>query len=280
MPLIPGEIIDTTDLDAAFAAVGGTVAVAPGAVQVAHTDGSAAPRLLHWAHGAVGTGLPGHTAPLSCPSSIATPPTRTAMAGSVVAGAGWTLTTAQFMRVRWSAQVRPRYTGTPWISGLNEVEIDKAGGAGFVQSSINGNCWLIELQYASNAALTTWVSMPGQTTFASAIRAKTGGLLSACTAVAIIPAWHVYSIDADKGSIGTSTGVELHWTTAEGEFLYQPPTVSLGPIYGFRLVVHGIYSMYQDASNNNALVVDTAVGGANQYMETDCGTITAEVFVA
>lgn len=281
MPLNPGEVINTADLDAMFAAISAAVQVAPGVVQVAHTDSATAPRLVKWAHGSVGTGLPGHTAPLSCPSSTATPVTKTAMAGNVQldGASGWTISTTQTLKVRWSCQVRPYYTGTPWTSGLNEVELDKAGGAGFVQSSYNGSCWIIELQYATNSARTLWAAMPGQDALTSAVRTKVGGLLSGCVAVALVPPWHVYSIDADKGEINTSTSVAAHWSTAEGEFIYTPPLASFGPAYGLRLVVHGIYSMYQDASNNNCLVVDTAVGGASQYLETDCGTITAEVIL-
>jgi len=284
MPIIPGTPIVPSQLDALFAPIEGTDASpAPATVQLAHLDGQSATRLLYWAQGSLGTGLPGHTSSAVAHSSTTTPVTKTALSGTLTlnGSTGWTISaTGQALRLRWSVQVRPRWTSpAPWLTtgAQGEVVIKKSGSASHVHTTYNTHCWLVGVQVATNSSLTTWTDLPDQSAMGSTINGETGALLTDCPGVAMVPAWRVYASLADEGEIADDIRVDPQWVQAEGEYVYNP-SLSYGPIYGLRIVVHGIYSMRQSSTGAAALVVDTDVGGLAQSCDTDCATLTAEVW--
>jgi hypothetical protein len=158
------------------------------------------------------------------------------------------------------------------------VEIAEEPSPGTVQTTYNSHCWLLELQYASNAGLSTWVTMPGQTQYDTALAGTNSGLLSQSIAVAVVPAWHAYATNATLGAIPDPAFVQpVRWITSEGEFIYDPS--SPFTIYGLRVVVHGLYSMYQNGTPANVLILDTGASGASQDLLVDCASITAEWYL-
>jgi hypothetical protein len=160
---------------------------------------------------------------------------------------------------------------------MGEVLIEDSAGAGTIQASYSTHCWLLELQYASNAALTAWVTMPNQTTYSTVLAGSHAGLLSSSIAVAAVPAWHNHSTQATLGEIPAAYGEPVRWITAEGEYILDPAAPTT--MYGLRVVVHGLYSMYQNGSNNNMLILDLVAGGAAQDLLVDCASITAEWYL-
>jgi hypothetical protein len=120
--------------------------------------------------------------------------------------------------------------------------------------------------------------MPGQTQYNTALAGTNSGLLSQSIAVAVVPAWHAYATSADQGSIQTPALCQpVRWITSEGEFIYDPSAPFT--IYGLRVVVHGLYSMYQNATPANVLILDTGASGATQDLLVDCASITAEWYL-
>jgi hypothetical protein len=285
VPYQPGDLADASRLNADFSAFAQTGAVDGSNLRDAALD---LPQfanniiILNAAQVEVGTGAAGwqHNAPRTAPSSVAAPATKTPL----VNGAGnptplgpfaWTLNAGDVLRVYWDLSVRPRYTGTPWTSGDGEIQIEKSGGGNHT-INMGAHCWLVSLQWdVTSGSLTNFVEVSGQTSYTSAVGGRTGGKLSDSPASVPVPAWKLSTTNIDNGAWGgSSTEIDEGpgWTSACGAWYYLPPAPIT--VYGIRLVIHGIYHPAQTATENY-LVVDTAVGGANQYLEYDGGELVA-----
>lgn len=233
----------------------------------------------------IGTGAAGwrHTAPNTAPSSAVAPATKTPLVDALgnptpLGPIAWTVGANEVLRVYWDLSVRPRYSGTPWqvLGGDGEVQIPTGGGPGVHNINIGAHCWLISLQWdVTNATLTNWTEVSGQTAYTSAVGGRTGGRLADSPASVPVPAWKLSTTNIIDGKWGGSS-VEIDegtgWTSANGAW-YFAPTNPL-TIYGLRLVVHGIYHPAQTATENY-FVVDPNVGGVDQYLEYDGGTLIA-----
>ncbi len=285
-PYQPGDLADAARLNSDFSAFSQTGAIDGFNLRDAALD---LPQfgnnviILNTAQVEVGTGAAGwrHNAPRTAPSSAAAPATKTPL----VDGAGnptplgpvaWTLNPGEVLRVYWDLSVRPRYSGTPWTAGDGEIQIAQAGGMGVHTVNMGAHCYLISLQWdVTNATLTNWVDVSGQTAYASAVGGRTGGRLADSPAAVPVPAWKLSTTNIIGGKWGGSS-VEVDegtgWTSACGAWYYLPPAPIT--VYGVRLVIHGIYHPAQTATENY-LVVDTAVDGANQFIEYDGGTLVA-----
>jgi hypothetical protein len=241
--------------------------------------------LLNSATANVGTGASGwqHATPNTAPSSVATPATKTPLVNAAAAPTplgpiAWALNAGELLRVYWDLSVRPVYVGSPWVGADGQFDIFVAAGGGAVQAvNDGGHCWLISLQWdITNATLTNFVEVSGQTSYTSAVGGRVGGKLSDSPASVPVPAWKYTTINLDGGEWrAVDSAIQVNptgWTSANGAWYYLPTGAIT--IYGLRLVIHGIYHAAQTATENY-LVVDTTVGGAGIVLEYDGGNITA-----
>jgi hypothetical protein len=139
---------------------------------------------------------------------------------------------------------------------------------------VGQHCWILSLQWdITDATLTNWVDVFGQTGFSSTVGAYTGGTLEGCRAAYAVPAWIHNTLNSDSNQLGTTDSVGVKWYGTSGTFYYNPSTPGV-TVYGIRVVIHGIYCAAQTASDNY-LIVDSAVGGANQYLQYSAGQLSA-----
>jgi hypothetical protein len=230
----------------------------------------------------VGTGASGwqHSAPKTVLSAVAAPATKSALvdAGGTPTPLGpiaWTISPGEILRVYWDLSVRPRYEGTPWVGNDGEIPISTIAGSP-TNINLGAHCWLVSLQWdVTDATLTNWTDVSGQTGYTSAIGSTTGGRLSDSPAAVPVPAWKLSTtniMDGEWWTSATEEDDEVGWTSVNGAW-YFTPQASL-TIYGLRLVIHGIYHPAQTATENY-LVVDPGVGAVTQVLQYDGGTLTA-----
>jgi hypothetical protein len=147
------------------------------------------------------------------------------------------------LRVYWSLNVEPRFTGTPWTtastpSATYEVAQHGGGNKGIVT---NGTCWVIYLQWdITSPALTNWTEVPYQGDFdtnpTGTIR---GELLENTAATTVVPAW-VTRHDADnREADGNTVATKIGWRGVSGHYTYDSSMAGNVTVYGLRLVVKG-----------------------------------------
>lgn len=229
----------------------------------------------------VGTGAAGwrHTAPRTILASALVPQVKYPL----VDGAGnptplgpinWTINPGDVLRVYWDLSVRALYVGTPWVGNMGQFTITQIAGPN-VTINDGAHCWLISLQWdVTDATLTNWTDVSGQTGYTSAVGNTVGGRLSDSPASVPVPAWKYTTDDLQEGSWrATSSEIDkpTGWTSASGAWYYTPNNPVT--IYGLRLVIHGLYHPAQTVTDNY-LVFDAGVapGSALNY---DGGTLTA-----
>ena len=185
----------------------------------------------------------------------------------------WDIDAGDILRVYFDLSVRPRYTGTPWTASP-ALETFQNTASGTTNYTVGQHCWIISLQWdITNATLTNWVEVNGQTSFTSAVATYTGGALEGCRAAYCVPAWLHSTINSKDGNLGSTDSLGVKWYGASGTFYFTPENPGT-TVYGIRVVIHGIYMAGQTASENY-LVVDSAVGGASQYLEYSAGQLSA-----
>jgi len=285
-PYQPGDLADPARANADFAAFS-----QPGAIDGFNLRDAAIdlPQLasniiiLNTATTEVGTGAAGwqHNTPNIAPSSVVTPATKTPLVDASgnptpLGPFAWNLVAGDVLRVYWDLSVRPKYAGTPWVGNFGEIDIQIGVTSSSQVVNLGGHCWLISLQWdITNASLTNWTEVFGQTGYTSAVGGTVGGRLADSPASVPVPAWKLSTLNLLNGKWGGSS-IEIDeptgWTAANGAWYYLPA----GPItvYGLRLVIHGIYNPGQTATENY-LILDTGVGGNTQVLEYDGGTLTA-----
>jgi hypothetical protein len=189
----------------------------------------------------------------------------------------WTIAAKDVLRIYWDLSVRPMYTGTPWTGSPSQLSVNKDGG-GVHDVGIGGHCWIISLEWdITSATLANFVPVFGGTDFTSSVGAFKGGSLPGCRHASVIPAWRMSTLNSVNGELENgfsgNTVYSTGWYGASGSFYYAPTTAGV-TVYGVRAVVHGIYHP-ANGSGNNYLLVDDAVGGANQKLQYSAGFLTA-----
>jgi hypothetical protein len=177
------------------------------------------------------------------------------------------VTTDNVLRVYWHLNVRPKYTGSPWLetdTPSPAYDMDASGGG---QQGVftSGTCWVIYLQWdITSPALTNWTEVPFQGDYRTAI---TGGVvgdaLSDCTAASVVPAWITYSDADDRIVVGSphNIGVPVGWRSVSGCYYYDASMAGeISTVYGLRLVAKGPMHPY-NVGGVNYLVHQTAVSG-------------------
>jgi hypothetical protein len=183
---------------------------------------------------------------------------------------GWTIGANEILRVYFDLSVRPRYTGTPWTASPARETFPGS----IVFYTVGQHCWILSLEWdITDATLTNWVPVNGQTDFTATLGAYTGGTLEGCRATYCVPAWIHNTNNSDAGKLGSIDPVGVMWYGTSGTFYYAPVVPGV-TVYGIRVVIHGIYVAAQSPSTNY-LVVDSAVGGATQYLEYGAGQLSA-----
>lgn len=237
--------------------------------------------LINAATAEIGTGAAGwrHPLPNQAPSSGVTPVTKTPLVDALgnptpLGPIAWTVTSGELLRVYWDLSVSATYALTPWVGADGSFDVPYTLGP--VQVNDGGHCWLISLQWdLTNATLTNWVDVTGQTAYNTAVGGRVGGKLTDSPAAVPVPAWRYTTTGMNNGEWHVDALKEVFptgWTSANGAWYFTPA----GPvtIYGFRLVIHGIYHAASTATENY-LVVDTTVAAPTQVLLYDGGALTA-----
>ena len=150
---------------------------------------------------------------------------------------GWALTTDQLLRVYWDLSVRPRYTGTPWLSAgsLGFWDI----GSGAAQDVASGmSCWAFWLQWdITSNALVNWTNVPQQSQFNDAVGGLLGASLGNTMATTVVPPWIDTASGLSNGSFASTTDYPVGWTGISGDWHYQPGAPIT--VYGMRVVFTG-----------------------------------------
>jgi hypothetical protein len=186
----------------------------------------------------------------------------------------WDVDAFDVVRVYWSLNVEPKYQGTPWSGSPAELTFAGTGGSTTV-ASIGGHCWVISLEWdITNATLTNFVPVFGGTNFITNVGGFIGGSLEGCRHASVVPAWRLSSLNADDGQFATPRADKTGWYGASGCFYYAPTTPGV-TIYGFRVVIHGVYHPAQATGGENYLLVDDTVGGGNTVLDYSTGSLSA-----
>ena len=195
---------------------------------------------------------------------------------------GWVLALGDCLRVWWNLSLKCFYSGSPWngVSALGRYNIPDSELPGNVGISDGFHCWLAYLQWdITSAALSNWTPVPGQSD-PTTIGANEGFKLQFLNGGTVISPWTVSSFafatngqmpDGNQGS-----GFNHEWFAPYGMFVHAP-TIGAVTVYGVRLVITGILhsAHLSTGDQENILIYDYSVGGANQYIEYKGGRISA-----
>lgn len=236
----------------------------------------------------LGSGAFDHTVVQNVPSTTVGPATR---AEVVDGGTGtptrlgpvvWPMAEDDVVRVYWDLSVHPVYSGTPWAS-------QNYGDTRYLQDPVpttltttdSFHVWIISLQWdITDATLTNWEDVPAQGDYQTVVGGLGGNYgenLDQVQAQSVVSAWGVFGDPALTGGtyVGGTIDRDQQWRPAVGAWFYSVTGALAGrTIYGFRLVVHGIYHPWR-TTTDNFLVLDTGVGGANQKLEVGSGNLVA-----
>jgi hypothetical protein len=189
-----------------------------------------------------------------------------------LSAAPWSLVSGDVFRLWWDLSVSPTFVGAPWRSGVVPTPAglySVPGMSGGVWNITDGmHCWVMYLEWdITSAALSTWVTVPNQTGFASTFGSDKGGYLHQTAATSTVGAWSVYSEGiATAGEIENPTLYEGHnehgYYAVSGMWAY--PATGTVTVYGVRVKLTGILhpSHLAAGNNENLLLYDiNAVGG-------------------
>lgn len=236
----------------------------------------------------LGTGGFLHTTPQSVPSTAVGPATRVQV---VDGGTGtptplgpvvWSMALDDVIRVYWDLSVHPTYTGTPW-TGQNYGDVRYLASAAptTLTTTDSFHVWVIQLQWdITDATLTNWQDVPASGGYQAVVGGAGGNYgenLENMQAQSVVGAWGVFANSATTSAtyVGSVIDKDQQWRPAHGAWFYKVPALYAGQtIYGFRLVVHGIYHPWRTTSDN-FLVLDTGVSGVGQTLEVGSGNMVA-----
>jgi len=293
-PVLPGDPANAAQLNAAYTDFSQLGAVdqlntRDSGFDLAHFQAPATgngPVIIRSDSANVGTGDIYHSASPVAPASIAAPPTKTVVSGVLSYGAnGQVLADGQVLRVYYNLAVRPKYGGTPWDSpgALGQYDVPvTTGPPPNVFISDNAHFWLVQLEWdITSSALINWIPVDGAGNFNGVVVAgRTGDSLQTMRGCACVPAWNLtYNRWRDGEVPGPTPSIEdrrIGWSSASTGYVLLKNPLTSRTIYGLRLVIHGIYHPYRDATTNYAVLdVNLVSGGNTAEMEYDQGNITA-----
>ncbi len=204
-------------------------------------------------------------------------------------GSGWVLSAGTLLRVYFNLQCKSELdSGTPpdphdWPNKMGAFWFDQTI-SGTTNVNIGAHCWLVQLQWnlTSSALLATdFVAVPGQGDFQStwSTTGKRGEPVSNLAGTAAVPLLWAGSIGWSEGRAAASTRqVRANgWRNLSGSWVYSGAGQT---VYGFRLVVHGVYHPYNNgtygvAGNDNGLVLETGFPSGCAAFRYSLGNILA-----
>jgi hypothetical protein len=191
----------------------------------------------------------------------------------------WQLAEDDVLRVYWHVSAEPVYQGTPWASAnYGAVTYNKTSGT--LSASDGFHVWVIHLQWNTTdpTLATGWVAVPGQNDMQGTVPTTSdyGASLADVAAQSLVSAWLLHDDSlANKGLVASMDDDAQGWRPAHGAWLYSVPNALAGTVvYGFRLVVSGVYHPYRTTSTNY-LVLDTGAGAAGVALNINTGRLTA-----
>lgn len=248
--------------------------------------------LINMTQGTIGVaGDIAHTTPHFYYNATSGPATRnpalnpSAAAGVAVGGvSGWTLSTGTVLRVYFNLQCKSGlnganpHQGPPGPAILGAVAIGNPTSTAFDYFSIGAHCWLIQLQWdITSSSLANFVDVPGAGDFQSTwTGSKYGERANNMAGVAAVPAMWAGSVGWYPGFGGQALPVTREirangWRNVAGGWVYNGGGQT---VYGFRVVIHGVYHPYNDGANNG-LALETNFGTAQLQLSYSLGNILA-----
>ena len=284
----PGDALTSSDLNTRYSDYTQTDLnvdnAANPAFDQAHMPASAV--LINATQGEIG--VPGDIAHAS-PAQIAVTvgagaATLTAVQGTVSTGSGWTLATGTLLRVYFNLQcksaVPPSPTPDPHdVAKMGALAFGHTLSTSFHYVSIGAHCWLVQLQWnITSSALNPgdFVAVPGQGDFQSTwgVTGKYGEPVSNLAGTAAIPMLWAGTLSWLNGDQAGPTTLSIRangWRNLSGSWVYNG---SGQTVYGFRLVVHGVYHPYNNGADNG-LVLEKAFAAGSNTFQYSLGNILA-----
>lgn len=219
-----------------------------------------------------------HGSPLTVSRTTTGPATPTVLgaATGVGLGAGWNITANQVLRVYANAQVRSVITAltSPHGNLDGSVDVQQRGSAATTPVCIGAHVWVVQLQWdITSSSKTNYVNVPNQGGFQStwSTSGRYGEGLDNLAGTAVFPAFWAGSIMWLNGR--TDGGVDTEergtgWRNIALTWHYTPSSVTT--VYGFRLVMHGIYHPRNDGTDNGLVLdVGTTPGISAEYQSNN-----------
>jgi hypothetical protein len=124
------------------------------------------------------------------------------------------------------------------------------GSGGIEAASTWGAVWVTFLQWdVTDATLTNWVEVPGQSDFNTAIGAKFGSAMGNTEATAVVPADLRYADIPDAGTLPRiSEQGTARWRGVSGAWYSAPGATRT--VYGLRVVIKGIMHPWNSGGVN------------------------------
>lgn len=165
------------------------------------------------------------------------------------------LDSTNLLRVYWSLNVNPEFTGTPWTTTSSpsaNYDIEKhGGGGGNDNTSTNGTCWVIYLEWdITGPTLANFVPVPGQGDFDTLIGGFRGELLENTQATTVVPCWTTSHSATGRKTTGVEVSNKTGWRGVSGTYYYSGAQGAVSTVYGLRLVVKGPMHPYQTGGRN------------------------------
>lgn len=167
-------------------------------------------------------------------------------------GAGWTLNADNILRVYWDLSVRPYYEGArPWtaVGALSKYIFPQLGG-GTIDVATGVTCWPFWLQWdITDATLTNWVNVTGQSDFNNAVATYNGNRLSQCESTSVVNAFLETAAGPVNGEFNSRLTVDVGWTSVSGAWHYHEG-LGARTVYGLRVVFTGVCHSLNNAGVN------------------------------
>lgn len=187
--------------------------------------------------------------------------------------AGWTITTDQLLRVYWDLSVRPRYTGTPWLSA-GSLGFWAIGGGAATDVASGMSCWAFWLQWdITSNALVNWTEVPQQSGFNDTVGILHGAPLGDTMATTVVPPWYDSAAGLQNGSFSSTDDYAVGWTGISGDWHYKPS--SPVTIYGLRVVFTGTLHGWNSGGVNYLVRDDPTNATGNVLIDHNGGRLEA-----
>lgn len=284
----PGDTLQSSDLNTRYSDYTQTDLNANNVTDAAfgHDQVPTDAVLINMVQGTIGGGNIAHTSGTGVYNNATSgPATRNIIVNNVatVPSTGWTLSSGTTIRVYFNLQAKSELSGanphTSSFMGSVLIE-DPLTPATIASFNIGAHCWLVQLQWniTSSALLSAdFVDVPGAGDFQSVWTAsKYGEQVDNMAGVAAMPAMWAGSVGWYPGTGGKAQASKRDtrgngWRNISGAWVYEGTGQT---VYGFRVVVHGVYHPYNDGTDNG-LVLETAFTTGQVKFRHSVGNIMA-----